>query len=164
VTIPVKDLAMNPVEADENYCRTEIFLGRKGQREPWKVESLTSLFRGNGVPPQLGDHPQAYQDTFAVIDANIHDFSGLWGPPRDEALGEVFSYLRRRPDGKSQGFLHDFLWQVMAVVLGTRVLSRAEFEAIMARLEKSCRRFAMGPSSRNYAMALAQLEFGPRDA
>lgn len=40
------------------------------------------------------------------------------------------------------------------LVLGTRPLSQAEFEAIMARLERSCRTFERGPTSRNYIAAL----------
>ena len=62
--------------------------------------------------------------------------------------------LRRRPDGRSMGFVHDYLWQAAALILGTRPLSQAEFEAIMARLERSCRTFEMGPGSRNYVATL----------
>ena len=47
-----------------------------------------------------------------------------------------------------------YMWQAAAVVLGTRPLSQAEFEAIMARLERSCRTFAQGPTSHNCIAAL----------
>lgn len=41
-----------------------------------------------------------------------------------------------------------------ALILGTRPLSQAEFEAILARLERSSRTFEMGPGSRKYVAAL----------
>jgi hypothetical protein len=62
--------------------------------------------------------------------------------------------LRRRPDGRSLGFTHDYMWQVSALLLGTRVLSQAEFEALLLRLERSCRTFEDGSSSRNYVATL----------
>jgi hypothetical protein len=53
-----------------------------------------------------------------------------------------------------------YLWQAAALILGTRSLSQAEFEAIMSRLERSCRTFEQGPTSRNYVAALTST-FGP---
>ncbi len=67
---------------------------------------------------------------------------------------EIYSNLRRRPDGRSLGFVHDYMWQAAVVMLGTRPLSQAEFEAILARLERSCRTFEQGPVSRNCIAAL----------
>jgi hypothetical protein len=69
-------------------------------------------------------------------------------------MREIYSTLRRRPDGRSLGFVHDYMWQAAALILGTRPLSQAEFEAIMARLERSCRTFELGPTSRNYVTSL----------
>jgi len=46
------------------------------------------------------------------------------------------------------------MWQAAALVLGTRPLSQAEFEAITARLERSCRTFEEGAASRNYIATL----------
>jgi hypothetical protein len=46
------------------------------------------------------------------------------------------------------------MWQAAALVLGTRPLSQAEYEAILARLERSCRSFARGATSRNYVDTL----------
>ena len=41
-----------------------------------------------------------------------------------------------------------------ALMLGARPLSQAEFEAIVGRLERSCRTFQMGPGSKNYVATL----------
>jgi hypothetical protein len=67
---------------------------------------------------------------------------------------EIYSTLRRRPDGRSLGLVHDYMWQAAAIVLGTLPLSQAEFEAILSRLERSCRTFRMSPGSRNYVATL----------
>ncbi len=77
-----------------------------------------------------------------------------FGDRRDAELRDIYSALRRRPDGRSLGFVHDYIWQAAALILGTRPLSQAEFEAIMARMERSCRTFEQGPTSRNLVAAL----------
>ncbi len=126
----------------------------------WRVPSLRALYRGAKVPPDLGDGPEPYEDIFTLYDQHLAMFSKSLGPPRDEELAEIFSAIRRRPDGKSTRHLHDFLWQVSALMLGTRELSEAEFAAIVGRQERSCRTFAMGPSSRNFATMLLDLREG----
>ncbi len=120
----------------------------------WETESLQALFRGDKQPPELGAYPVAYNDSFALLDLHVLEISNLFGDRRDAEMKEIYSALRRRPDGRSLGFVHDYMWQAAALVLGTRPLSQAEFDAIMARLERSCRTFERGSSSRNYVMAL----------
>lgn len=120
----------------------------------WEANSLQSLFRGNKQPPVLGNYPEAYNDSLLLLDMHALEISRLFGDRRDAEMREVYSILRRRPDGKSLGFVHDYMWQAAAFILGTRPLSQAEFEAIVARLERSCRTFEMGPTSRNYVTAL----------
>lgn len=120
----------------------------------WELGSLRTLFRGNRQPPVLGDYPEAYGDSFMLFDLHVLEISKFLGDLRDAEMKEIFSTLRRRPDGRSLGFVHDYLWQAAALVLGTRPLSQAEFEAIMARLERSCRTFEEGPTSRNFVAAI----------
>ena len=120
----------------------------------WETDSLRDLFRGDRRPPVLGDYPETYNDSFIVFDLHVLEISKFFGDRRDAEMREIYSVLRRRPDGKSLGFVHDYIWQATALVLGTRPLSQAEFEAIMARLERSCRTFEQGPASRNYIAAL----------
>jgi hypothetical protein len=120
----------------------------------WEVESLRSLFRGDRQPPVLGDYPEAYNDSFILFDLHVLEISKFFGDRRDAEMKEIYSLLRRRPDGRSLGFVHDYLWQAAALILGTRPLSQAEFEAIVARLERSCRTFEQGPGSRNYVATL----------
>ena len=120
----------------------------------WETDSLRALFRGNKQPPVLGDYPEAYNDTFMLLDLHVLEISKFFGDRRDAEMKEIYSALRRRPDGRSLGFVHDYMWQAAALVLGTRPLSQAEFEAIMERLERSCRTFELGPTSRNYVASL----------
>jgi len=41
------------------------------------------------------------------------------------------------------------MWKGAALMLATRPISQAEFEGILARLERSCRTFSLGIVSRN---------------
>ena len=123
----------------------------------WQVDSLRSLFRGEKQPPYLGAEPEAYNDVFCILELHLLDLCDAIGDRRDLEMLEIYAALRRRPDGQSLGYIHDCMWQVAALLLGTRVLSQLEFEAIMSRLERSCRTFAQGPTSRNYLAALRKL-------
>lgn len=134
--------------------RNVILMGDGEEFWQWEVESLRSLFRGDRQPPVVGDYPVAYNDSFMLLDLHVLEISKFFGDRRDTEMKEIYSSLRRRPDGRSLGFVHDYLWRAAALVLGTRPLSRAEFEAIMERLERSCRTFERGPSSRNYVATL----------
>lgn len=120
----------------------------------WDVDSLRSLFRGDRKPPTLGDYPDVYKEEFLILEIHLLQISDIFGDRRDDEMREIYSLLRRRPDGKSIGFVHNYMWQAAAIMLGTRPLSQAEFEAILSRLERSCRTFSMGPGTRNYINAL----------
>lgn len=140
--VPVElDRRLIPLVVGDNVCE-------------WKVDSLRSLFRGDRKPPTLGDYPEAYNDEFLILEMHVIQISDLFGDRRDDEMREIYSILRRRPDGKSIGFVHDHMWQAAAILLGTRPLSQAEFEAILGRLERSCRTFSIGPGSRNYLETL----------
>ena len=134
--------------------RRKIHLTQGEHDYAWEVESLRSLFRGNKQPPRLGDFPAAYDDSFMLLELHVLEISHCFGDRRDAEMLEIYSMLRRRPDGKSLGFVHDYMWQAAALVLGTRPLSQPEFEAIVSRLERSCRTFEQGATSRNYVSTL----------
>jgi hypothetical protein len=165
VTIPVKDPALTGGRHVPRGGNRQIMSFTDGKSIwHWEVASLRSLFRGDRQPPVLGDYPEAYNDSFMLFDLHVLEISRIFGDRRDAEMKEVFSILRRRPDGRSEGFVHDYLWQAAALILGTRPLSQAEFEAILARLERSCRTFEQGPTSRNYVAALRNTfgQSGPR--
>lgn len=121
----------------------------------WPVSSLRELFRGNRAPPPDMDHyPPDYCPHFFFIESHFLALCKAQGDRPDQEIEEIYSMLRRRPEGRSLGPAHDFLWQVAALLLGTHVLSQAEFESIFAALERSTRKWALRPISRNYAAYL----------
>ena len=152
--VPVKDPAVHRTLVPAGMDRRALCLTTGKAICLWETDSLRALFRGDRKPPVLGDYPEAYNESFSLLDLHALEISKFFGDRRDEEMLEIYSALRRRPDGRSLGFVHDYMWQAAAIVLGTRPLSQAEFEAIMARLERSCRTFAMGPTSWNYVAAL----------
>lgn len=154
--VPTKKTAEHELFVPAEMDRQLIFLSTGDQICKWEVDSLRVLFRGDRKPPTLGDYPEDYQDSFMILDLHALEISEVFGDRRDDEMREIYSVLRRRPDGKSLGFVHDYMWQAAAIVLGTRPLSQAEFEAILARLERSCRTFSLGPGSRNYVETLRQ--------
>ena len=154
--VPTKETAEHELLVPADLDRRLIFLSTGDQICKWEVDSLQALFRGDRKPPTLGDYPEAYEDAFMILDLHALEISEVFGDRRDDEMREIYSVLRRHPDGKSLGFVHDYMWQAAAIVLGTRPLSQAEFEAILARLERSCRTFSLGPGSRNYVATLRQ--------
>jgi hypothetical protein len=140
------DGATKPVNRD----RSLIALSDSAGLVDWTVPSLRALFRGNQVPPSLIKYPPDYIAYFAAIERHVFTFAGAFGEPSDQDLREIYNTLRRLPDGRSTGPLHDYLWQVMALMLGTWPLSQAQYEAIINQLERSCKTFSMGASSHNY--------------
>jgi hypothetical protein len=120
----------------------------------WTAPSLRALFRGDRPTPVLGDVPEGYDDVFALLELQLLEVCKIFGDRRDAEMKEIYAALRKRPDGKSQGYVHDQMWRAAALVLGTHILSQGEFEAIMSRLERSCRTFEQSASSRNYVAAI----------
>ena len=160
--IPIKDPEAHQGVLPSGAARPEISLTDGKEFWFWETHSLRALFRGDKQPPVLGDEPEAYNDVFMLLDLHVLEISKFFGDRRDAEMREVYAALRKKPDGPSRGFVHDYLWQAAALVLGTRPLSQAEFEAIMARLERSCRTFELSPSSRNYVAAL-RVTFGQEE-
>ena len=163
VAVSIRDPKEQPL-VPVGRPRSEIILSYGENSCLWNTDSLRALFRGNTKPPVLGDYPEAYNDSFLLLDLHALEISKIFGDRRDAEMLEIYSTLRRRPDGRTLGFVHDYMWQAAALVLGTRPLSQPEFEAIMARLERSCRTFQLSPGSRNYVSTLRRTigrESGP---
>jgi tetratricopeptide (TPR) repeat protein len=122
----------------------------------WLVSSLRELFRGNKLPPPDIDHyPPEYAGYFFSLEKHVLAVCDAQGDRTDQEMEPIFSALRRRPDGKNHlGPTHDYLWQATALTLGSHVLSQAEFQAILGRLERSVRSWAQRPISRNYVQYL----------
>ncbi len=138
--------------------REEITISDGTNDATWTVPSLRALFRGERKPPEMSDRPPpAYMPVFWFIERHIITFCDAFGDTTDQEFEGIFNQLRRRPDGKTTDDLHAFLWQVAAVLAGTRPLSAAEYEAILNRLRRSARTFSIAPVSRNYIKVLQNM-------
>jgi hypothetical protein len=142
--------------ADSIISRTRelIVLSDEEKVVDWEVPSLRALFRGDELapPPSVMErYPKEFTPLFYLIESNLLLYAeGREFLPTDAEVLGVFSAMRRRPDGRSLGSLHDFVWMNTAFMLGKYRCSEALYTAIMNRLERSVRSFKMGPTSRNY--------------
>jgi tetratricopeptide (TPR) repeat protein len=126
-----------------------VYDGRKGAL--WRVASLRELFRGNeSPPPDINRYPPEYATLFFSIEKQVLTACASAGDRTDHECEEIYSNLRRRPDGRSLGPVHDAVWQVAALLLAMRPLSQAQFEAICGQLARTARHWKEGASSRNY--------------
>lgn len=116
----------------------------------WGVPSLRALFRGSERAPDLGEYPVEFVPVFFAVEMAVVQLARVGSPPRDAEMEEVYSNLRRRPDGRSLGPVHDAMWRACALMLGRFELSQDEFEAVLGRLTRSARTWKRGPSSRGY--------------
>jgi hypothetical protein len=117
----------------------------------WHIDSIRALFRGNKTPPDLEDFPEEYIPVFAAIEQPIADFSDQPELSLSDAdFKEIFSAMRRRPDGRRINLMHDLVWQAAALALALHPCSEAEYTAVFTRLEKSARTFNTGHGSKNY--------------
>lgn len=154
--VPMGKTKPQPPFEPPAFDRKILWITARDKMCSWQADSLRALFRGDRQPPHLGDYPEAYSEAFMILDMHALEFSRLFGDRRDAEMLEIYSNLRRRPDGRSLGPAHNYMWQAAALMLGMCPLSQAEYEAILSRLERSCRTFKIGPTSRNYIATLRQ--------
>jgi hypothetical protein len=140
-----------PTQQAPPLPRTIVVLSDGEKDGTWDVPSLREMFRGDVVPPSMEKFPAEYTPYFYFVEKHVVGLCHAMGDRTDQQMEAAYAMLRRRPDGRSVGTEHDFVWQVCALMLGMYPLSQAQFEAIVGRLEQSARSFAMRPVSRNYA-------------
>ena len=144
--------------------RNELWVTDGTRNALWHVDGLRSLFRGDRRPPpesQMAHYPVQYAMFFYGVEHSVLLFCEVTGPATDAEFEDIYSRMRRRPDGKSGGLLHDVVWQAAALTLGLRPWSEAEYTAVFGQLARSARHFKMGIASRNYIHYLQQ-NFGGR--
>jgi hypothetical protein len=118
---------------------------------PWEVPALAGLFRGDKIPPNdIERYPPEYCPHFFFIEKHFLTLCDGSKDRTDQEMEDIYSALRRRPDGRSLGEVHDFMWQVAAVLLGSQVVSAAEYSALFGALARSTRKWALRPVSRHY--------------
>jgi hypothetical protein len=147
-------VVFGPHGVDDRPGRQTVLLGNGQQIVQWDVESLRSLFRGNRQPPpdaEMEHYPEAYVPFFYRVEYNVFRYCRTAElKPTDGEFIDIYSLMRRLPDGKSTGPLHDVIWQSAALVLGLRPWSEAEYGAVFGQLARSARHFKLAAGSRNY--------------
>lgn len=141
--------------------RTKIGISDGERVADWHVPSIRALFRGDRQPPDLHNPPDEYAQFLFGIEEHVLTMASVTGrPATDDDIKEAFGTIRRRPDGRSQGVVHDVLWQASALSLGMYPTSEAEFRALMSRLELSARRWRQFAGSTAYSEFLRNHLFG----
>jgi hypothetical protein len=152
-------------DENQNFCpqdRHEICLcNDKKDLVLWQVSSLQDLFRGTNKPPQ--EEKKIYDLPYCIylftIEKNVLLINQFIHDVTDEEFVRVYNLMRRRPDGRSEGPIHDVIWQSAALVLGMYEISQVEYEAIFSRLAASARGWETELTSRNY-IAFLRDHFG----
>ena len=119
-----------------------------------EVPSIRELFRGNRNPGSLGntsDVKYMYIITYverqwiALVNEEFLDV------PRDMTMKEIYSQLRRRPDGSSHNTdtIYSVIWQCLAFLTGVMEISEAEYTAILSRLVRSASTFCTSVATKN---------------
>ncbi|MHB9139964.1 MAG: hypothetical protein ACYC4Q_11235 [Victivallaceae bacterium] len=150
----------NKVDAQNQLLiprREEIDIVYENRILRWRNDSIRALFRGNLIPPDLAMFPPEYHFFFFRIEKPIALFSKH--PElalNDPDFEEIFSAMRRRPDGRRINLMHDLIWQAAAFSMALRPCSEAEYAAIFQRLERSASTFNKGRNSKNYLWYLRE--------
>lgn len=151
------DLAMRStaVKAGDAFDRTELILAPKGDKSNTAVIHVTSLrelFRGDNAPGIFHEYKEEYIPFFWHIETMFYERMryGDTTVYRDSEFVDAYSAMRRRPDGRSIGLLHDMIWQRCAFFLLCTRCSSKEYESCMHRLEHSAKSFRLSIGSHNY--------------
>ena len=140
--------------------RREIFLCDGEKIASWEIFSLQELFRGARLPPSHGEmerYPEEYIPFFYLMEGHVVQACDAGRQDLiDNEFVRIYSEMRRRPEGKSFGFVHDAVYQAAALALAMQSFSRAEFEAVFDQLARSVRHWREGDASRNYLRYLRE--------
>lgn len=100
--------------------------------------------------------PDEYSLAFAIIETTVLGAS-VYKDVTDNEFEQLYRAMKKRPDGKSEGVMHDLVYQAAALMLGMQALSQLEFEAIFGRLAQSASLWSEGYISLNYITHLKEM-------
>jgi hypothetical protein len=117
------------------------------------------LFVGDACPPDLARGPtDEYFWFFYMIEVTASDYCEVADRPEpDQEFKRLYRLLGRRPDARDWNPLFSHLRAAARLYMSIRDVSRREFEAVMARLEKSARRWGEGYGSTNYVECIRRI-------
>lgn len=113
--------------------------------------SIRDLFRESECPPADSESPlySAFEYGVDVAIAAMVE-SGQVSSPSDNELVEIFSAMRRRPDGRSISLMHDVIWRAAVMFLLEYECSQSAYEAFFLALEHQAKSFRQGFQSYEY--------------
>lgn len=123
----------------------------------------SELFVGDRRPPDFSAGPtDEYMSFFVLIERTAADHCSCTGQKiRDKEFEQIYGDLRRRPDGRSDNPLFHQVRAALRLYMSLRDVSEAEYQAVLRRLERSARSFAVGPTSMNYVERALTLLLSP---
>ena len=127
-----------------------------------KPASIPELFAGDRRPPPSDEALlAAYQPLFYGIEWAVWEWcAGTGERIRDKEMERVYNDVRRRPTGQSEHGVVPYVQAAIRLYMSVNDLSEPEFEAVLRRLTRSARTFAMGHTSRNYFDCALEPIFG----
>lgn len=119
---------------------------------PIALKKISELFRGARTPPSFRSGPtEEYTLFFAMLEMTVIDYCHCSVRPEyDAELERLYTYLRRRPDGRDANPLFSYMQAAARLYMSAFDVSQAEFDAVCRRLSQSAGRFGDGPTSTNY--------------
>lgn len=123
------------------------------------MKPITQLFSGQRTPPSFRDGPTPeYMPFFATIERAVAQAASVLDPPpTDQELERLYRKLKRHPDGTDAAPLFSCMQAAARAYMSVAEVSRADFEAVIARLAQSARTFSVGHASHNYSGQLAAM-------
>lgn len=117
-----------------------------------RLKPIAQLFSGSVVPPSFADGPTpAYTHFFMLIEQTAANFCVTTKRlERDAEFEAIYTHLRRRPDGKHANPLYSYLRAAVRLYMSLTPVSQAEFEAVVDRLRRSAKHFAINATTANY--------------
>jgi hypothetical protein len=127
-------------------------IGSVGKPLLVKLKPIADLFTGSRVPPSFSDGPTPeYETFFELIEFAAANYCVSTGRiERDAEFESVYAHLRRRPDGKHSNPVFSYLRAAVRLYMSVRDVSRLEFEAVVDRLRRSAKHFALDATTANY--------------
>jgi hypothetical protein len=144
----------NPLPAQGLPDRRRLHIGWRGEEADWDAPDLARLFSGQGVAPPVEEMERDQGRYLALLEriegSVVIAAAAVRRRLTDAEVREAYRALRRHPDGRSTGALHDVLWQAVAFELARTPYSAREFDAVLVMLERSVRRHQTWEGSSAY--------------
>jgi hypothetical protein len=117
-----------------------------------RLKRAGELFTGSAVPPEFTRGPtREYLMFFTIIERTAMQYCAVTDyPETDEEFHRLYRRLNRKPDADDHNPLFSYIRAAARLYMSLKDTSRAELEAVAARIAKAAKTFRMGPTSRNY--------------